>query len=218
MTLRTALFALLSICALTLGTTAVNAKTVRHYNDVNGNNAIVTIVWDNISGLGKVSGTWYFAAGEMTFTGNNSRSGYLSIRYENGASVELYKKKEGNTIVWSGGGSRLIANEAFAAVAAPKLTTRTYHLELGAGLSYGLATIYWHNIKGNGRIEGVLTNETSSIPFVGSNPSNGYIEFIDNEGNQYKLRKSASSGSLTWTGQATRAGGGSQIAVTMTAH
>ncbi|MDF1811940.1 MAG: hypothetical protein P1V20_06990 [Verrucomicrobiales bacterium] len=213
-----------SASLLTLGiiilafTSSAQSQTVRHYKNALSDNTRVSIKWNNINGLGDVSGTWHFAGGDLSFTGKNSRPGYLSIRFANGATQHLHNQKTHHGFGWTDNDSVfLIADDTFKAVKASNMVTRHYTASYNNGEGFGSGTIHWHNINGNGRIEGSLTTSSKRTTFAGQNGVSGQLTFSDAVGNHYILNKSTDHrGKVVWTGQIV-SGPSKSVLVTLTA-
>lgn len=72
-----------------------NPVTVRKYTATDGQGYSVnaTIRWANISGLGNVEGDFSYQGNTVSFTGANSRAGYLWLRDAKGNFYEFYNTK-----------------------------------------------------------------------------------------------------------------------------
>ena len=62
----------------------------------------IRIHWQNIQGLGSVSGTVNFDGDIKSFTGQNSRPGYLWIQLQDGSTFSLNKSNTQFNVVWTG--------------------------------------------------------------------------------------------------------------------
>ncbi len=215
---------LLAALTFTLSTTARGADT-RTYDLVttDGNRIPATIIWENISGLGKIWGTIDYAAGSLAFNGTNSRSGYISFTTDNGVRGDFNKQTVGNGFVWVGqfhftGHSESVqlvpTNRPKPGVAPapapPKPAGATVNRYTAIDGSGGQAqvTITWSNIKGLGPISGQFIRNGNAVSFDGENSSSGYIWFRDTAGNYYEMRKGAPvGGKVRWTGTVTGSSG-----------
>lgn len=197
-----------------------SGATIRHYSylpEGGGTPFPVTIVWDNIKGLGGISGTINYPGGAVSFNGGNPESGYITFTASDGATYELWRRSRGSSFEWAGSGAdagsrfavTLIPTDKPAAPAPmPKPpagngeTTRQYTMTGPYGQKYP-ATIVWSNIKGLGPIKGSLFSPAQKLTINGQNSRSGFIYFNDQYGTYYELNKQAPVGGKTlWKGRA----------------
>jgi len=229
------------IIAIALCSFSLNVLTggeVRRYQlfDESGASVPATIVWENISGLGKISGGIDYAEGLLNFQGANSRAGYISFETENGVRAELTRQTVGGGFVWVGQfhfvdhseSIRLVPSDGAMGKPAPApkttsgkpaagVTVRNY-LAVDEGGGNAQITINWSNINGLGAISGQFKRDGKAVSFDGMNPESGYIWFRDTVGNYYEFRKGQSEGGkVRWSGSATTPSGES-AALWLTQH
>ncbi|MEM1441918.1 MAG: hypothetical protein AAGF67_06220 [Verrucomicrobiota bacterium] len=207
------LFLALCTAGLTLtGFSSAVAEEVRSYNLVlpDGSSIPTTIIWKNIQGLDTIRGDFHYAAGELSFTGKNSASGFLWMNDENGSYYEFRKEKSGNSFRWVGTsavGERLVLVPTGSPAPKPKPsggpsgTVRNYtYIPEGDGTPFPV-TIVWDNIEGLGNINGYMTYPNGRrVHFSGSNPESGFITFTDSEGAVFSLWKRTRGDSFEWAG------------------
>ncbi len=194
-----------------------------------GTSVPATIVWENISGLGKISGEIDYPGGLLGFHGTNPRSGYISFETENGIRAELTRQTVGGGFVWVGQFHFVDHSESIRLVpvdgtkgkpsAVPKTTSgkpaagATVRNYLATDDSGGNAqiTIHWTNISALGAISGQFKKNGQAVSFDGMNSESGYIWFRDTAGNYYEFRKGKSEGGkVRWSGSATTPSGQSE--------
>lgn len=215
------------ILALSLWVSALlplSAGELRRYQllDQDGTSVPATIVWENISGLGKISGGIDYPGGLLNFQGTNPRAGYISFETENGIRAELTREKVGGGFVWVGQFHFADHSEAIRLVPAdgpmgdpaptPKTTTGKpaagvtvrHYLAVDQGGGNAQITINWSNINGLGAISGQFKRDGQAISFDGMNPESGYIWFRDTKGNYYQFwKRKSEGGKIRWSGSAT---------------
>ncbi|MDF1823718.1 MAG: hypothetical protein P1U68_03695 [Verrucomicrobiales bacterium] len=196
----------------------VNApgSTVRHYQYIpegGGTPFHVSMVWENIKGLGAISGTITYPNGVVSFSGRNPESGYITFTASDGAVYELWRRSRGSGFEWNGtgadAGSRfevtlVPSDQAPAPKPAPGNgeTTRQYTMTGPYGQKHP-ATIIWSNIKGLGPIKGLLFSPGEELTVNGQNSRSGFIYFNDQYGTYYELDKQDPIGGKTfWKGKA----------------
>jgi len=191
-----------------------------------GTGVPATIVWENISGLGNISGGLDYPGGLISFQGTNPRSGYITFETENGVSAELTRETVGGGFVWVGWFHyvdhsepiRLVPSDGAKGKPAPAPKTTSGKPAAGVTVRNYLAvdqdggnaqiTINWSNINGLGAINGQFKKNGQAVSFDGMNPESGYIWFRDTVGNYYEFRKGQSEGGkVRWSGSATTPSG-----------
>jgi len=196
--------------------------TVQHYHylpEGGGTPFPVKIVWDNIKGLGGISGTITYRDGEVvSFNGRNPEAGYITFTASDGAIYSLWKRTRGNSFEWAGTGAdaaapfkvTLVPIEKADGGPAPKPmppaangeTVRQYTMTGPYGQQYP-ATIIWSNIKGLGSLKGSLFSPGENLTINGQNSRSGFIYFNDQYGTYYELTKQDPAGGKTsWSGTA----------------
>lgn len=89
--------------ALLIGTSGAKADTVQKYTGFLGATPIkVTIIWDNIKGLGDISGSISYGGRKLGFSGSNYASGKIRFVDSDGYTYSMYKSNSGSTIGWKG--------------------------------------------------------------------------------------------------------------------
>lgn len=86
----------------------VNPVTVRNYTATDGQGYSVnaTIRWANISGLGNIEGEFYYQGNSISFSGSNSRAGFIWFRDTKGNYYEFSKSTTSwGEVRWVGAGS-----------------------------------------------------------------------------------------------------------------
>lgn len=195
-------------------------EEIRKYQLVSegGHETATTIVWDNIDGLGKVSGNFHYAAGDQSFHGTNPEPGVLRLTTENGIRYDLVKLQGDQGITWVGQvhftehseNARLVPVRKMAAAGsganapAEHRGDARHYIARGSDGTEIAVSIIWSDIEGNGPVEGHFQFGKSSIAFTGENPSDGYLRLKDDLGNRYEFRKVKNDRSLlVWAGTAT---------------
>jgi len=213
---------------LASGLTLLKGGELRRYQlfEQNGTSVPATIVWENISGLGNISGGIDYPGGLLNFHGTNPRSGYITFETENGIRAELTRETVAGGFIWVGQFHfvdhsepiRLVPSDGPKGNPAPKPTSGkpaagvTVRHYLATDDSGGNAhiTINWTNINGLGAISGQFKRDGQAVSFDGMNPASGYIWFRDTVGNYYEFRKGKSEGGkVRWSGTATTPSGDS---------
>lgn len=193
---------------------AGNRGTVRHYRYIVGDGASVfsaTIIWENIKGLGAISGTITYPDSVVSFSGRNPESGYITFTASDGAIYSLWRRQRGNSFEWAGTGADNAAPFQVTLVpAAPAPapavgggdTVRQYTMTGPFGQRFP-ATLIWSNIKGLGAIRGSLFTPDANLAVNGQNSRSGFIYFTDENGTYYELTKqNPVGGKVRWAGSA----------------